>query len=163
MTGSSRGEGGRVLAQPNRTGKVVADKDPPPPEYADAHFHDRATAPGVGLRMGRWSEPRIRGWMQPRPWSKATPEVDPYGLPEPSGESGGVETSTAVERVSSWARGLRPLRRREGIPSILETPGFVHRRELDRARSGHRWVVTTLLAIIAGASIVALGIRTFLG
>jgi hypothetical protein len=46
---------------------------------------------------------------------------------------------------------------------VLETPGFVHRRELDRARSGHRWVVTTLLAIIAGASILALGIRTFLG
>ncbi|HSM04186.1 MAG TPA: hypothetical protein VK858_06180 [Longimicrobiales bacterium] len=104
--------------------------------------------------MGRWGHARARGWMRPR------------SLPprrHVSGEGGGVGLQAAPEVESSWARGPRPLRRREGIPPDLETPGFLHREELQRARSGHRWVVTTLLAMIAAASMVALSIRGILG
>lgn len=104
--------------------------------------------------MGRWAEPRARGWMRPRSLSRRR---------EAAEDGGGVGLQVAPDVESSWARGPRPLRRREGIPTELETPGFLHSEELERARSGHRWVVTTLLTMIAAASVVALSIRGILG
>lgn len=72
-------------------------------------------------------------------------------------------TAQVERRGSRWARGLRPLRRSEGIPAPLETPDFVHRSELQTVRARNRALATTLLTLVGVASIVAVGLRAILG
>lgn len=84
-------------------------------------------------------------------------------LPPRDTSGGGVGTIQAERRGSRWARGVRPLRRREGIPAPLETPDFLHRSELQTVRARNRALAITLLTLVGVASVVAIGLRAFLG
>ena len=71
-----------------------------------------------------------------------------------------VGTAETDRPTSRWARGIRPLRRSEGVPGPLETPGFVHRAALDTVRSRNRALATTLVVLVGAASILAVTLRT---
>ena len=73
-----------------------------------------------------------------------------------------VGTMETERTGSRWARGLRPLRRSEGVPGPLETPDFVHRSELHSVRSRNRALATTLVVLVGVASILAVGLRALL-
>lgn len=68
-----------------------------------------------------------------------------------------------TERPSArWSKGLRPLRRSEGVPGPLETPEFVHRSELHTVRARNRALATTLFVLVGVASLLAIGLRALL-
>ena len=77
--------------------------------------------------------------------------------------SGRGGSAVEVERSHSrWSRGVRPLRRSEGVPSPLETPGFLYRSELCSLRARNRTLAVTLGLLVGVASVLALGLRVLL-
>lgn len=71
-------------------------------------------------------------------------------------------TLEVERRTSRWSRGVRPLRRSEGVPSPLETPDFVHRTELYSVRARNRALAMSLVGLVAVASVLAVGLRVLL-
>lgn len=103
--------------------------------------------------MGRWRDPARRDWMRPgRPSRSRTVK-----------ETGAVGTMEVERTVSRWARGVRPLRRSEGVPGPLETPDFLHRTELNNVRARNRALATTMVALVGVASVLAVALRALLG
>ena len=84
-------------------------------------------------------------------------------LPEPTdGEAGEGSLAVETEGGRGWARGPRPLRRREGVPGSLETPVFIHARELARTRAQRRERIRSLLVVAAVGAVVLLAVRLIL-
>ncbi|MEJ2539992.1 MAG: hypothetical protein P8188_08495 [Gemmatimonadota bacterium] len=103
--------------------------------------------------MARWRDPAPRDWMRPGPSSKR-------GAARTGGRTGTLESKRSGGR---WVRGVRPLRRREGVPTPLETPGFLHRTELHSVRARNRALAWTLVTLVGVATVLAITVQSVLG
>ena len=111
--------------------------------------------------MGRWID--IIREREPRDWM--VPGVGPDDPPGGSDTPGGVATR-APQRTyrTPWARGPRaPLRRNQGVPAPLETPVYLHLRELRRARKDRPVQLGALVGwTVAAVTLVVILSRLFL-
>lgn len=111
--------------------------------------------------MGRWID--IIRAREPRDWMVpgTVPDDPRSGSDAPTGV-----TTAAPERTyrTPWARGPRaPLRRNQGVPAPLETPVYLHRCELQRARSQRPVQLGALVGwTVAAVTLVAVLSRLFM-
>lgn len=100
-----------------------------------------------------------------REWMRGTVPQGPQGPTGPAGSnSPGLDLAIGVtsRSTSRWARGPHPLRRREGVPTPLETPEFLHRAELSRVRARQFGLLRSLAGFMGLAAGAALLIRLLL-
>ena len=104
--------------------------------------------------MGRWvdiSRVRVpRDWMLPNPeeFSLDSDRVTQY-------EQEPVQTAERPRRAR-WSRGRRgPLRRNEGVPDPLETPGFLLRADIPREPESRFRIPLPLAVFLASALVTA--------